>query len=62
MKIQKVSVNNKDAVAFSVRKTNHSEVEDGASISLPSAIFKGQGRVKYALYIVSMLLEIQLKF
>ena len=46
MKIQKVPADNKDAVVFAVNNADYSAGEGRASISLPSTIFKGQGRVQ----------------
>ena len=46
MKVQKISGNNKKVITFSVNETSYSAVEGRASISIPSKIFKGKGRVK----------------
>ena len=45
MKIQKVSTNSKKAITFSENETSYSAGESRASISIPSKIFKGKGKV-----------------
>lgn len=44
MKIQKIPVDSKDAVVFSVNETKCSAKEGWASISIPSETFKGKGK------------------
>ena len=43
MKIQRVSTNTKGVIGFSSSETNFSGGEDNANISIPSAIFLGEG-------------------
>ena len=43
MKIQRVSTNIKGVISFSSRETNFSGGEDDANISIPSAVFLGEG-------------------
>jgi len=43
MKIQRVSANTKGVISFSLSETNFSGGEDNTNISIPSAIFLGEG-------------------
>ena len=43
MKIQRVLTNTKGVISFSSSETNFSGGEDNANISIPSAIFLGEG-------------------
>ena len=43
MKIQRLSTNTKGVISFSSSETNFSGGEDNANISIPSAIFLGEG-------------------
>ena len=43
MKIERISTNAKGVISFSASETNFSGGEDNANISIPSAIFLGEG-------------------
>lgn len=44
MKVQQVSESNKEAISFSLNETDVSTGENSARISIPLAVFEGQGK------------------
>ena len=44
MKVQQVPANNKEAIGFSLNETDFSAGENTPRISIPLAVFDGQGR------------------